>query len=74
MLEEFEIHHKKRTPYHPQDNGKFEVFNKILENALTNICNVNMDDWDLKASTVLQAYKTTCKKLIGYTPLRLLYE
>lgn len=36
---EFQVYQHKITPYHPQDSGTVEAFNKMLENALTMICN-----------------------------------
>ena len=59
LMEELQIQHKKSTPYHPQENGTVEYFNKILEHAFTKVCNANCNDWDLNIPVVLWTYRTT---------------
>ena len=50
-----------------------EALNKILENALMKVYNAQRNDRDVRVPTVLWAYITTCKKLTGKTPFRLVY-
>jgi transposase InsO family protein len=56
LTQGFEVHHQKRTPYHPQANGTIKAFHKILETQLTKIFIINIDDWDLRIPAVLWAY------------------
>ena len=37
------------------------------------VSNTQRSDWDLCVPAVLWAYRTTCKKLTGKTPFRLVY-
>jgi hypothetical protein len=44
LTTKFLIQHHKSIPYHPQDNGTVEAFNKIMESGLTKVCCANKED------------------------------
>ena len=47
------------TPYHPQSNGKLEVFHKYLKPTLKKLCEKDPDSWDKYCNHVLASYYLT---------------
>jgi len=39
LTEKFQVYHQKIMSYNPQANETVEAFNKVLETALTKVCN-----------------------------------
>ena len=47
------------TPYHPQSNGKLEVFHKYLKPTLKKLCEKDPSNWDKYINQVLASYRVT---------------
>ena len=47
------------TPYHPQSNGKLEVFHKYLKCTLKKLCEKDPTNWDEYINQVLASYRVT---------------
>ncbi|XP_059070389.1 uncharacterized protein LOC131860053 [Cryptomeria japonica] len=73
LVKEYEIRHRKSTPYHPQANGQVEVTNRELENILTKVVALHMHDWAMWLPEAVWAYHTMWKTTIGLTPYELVY-
>lgn len=67
------IAHHKTTPFHPQEDGTIEDFNKILSQKLTKNCDVGRKYWDDKVSAMIWAYRTTYKQLNKATPFQFVF-
>ena len=50
------IDHIFSAPYHPQSNGKLEVFPKYLKPTLKKLCDKDPDNWDKDINQVLASY------------------
>ncbi|XP_059073513.1 uncharacterized protein LOC131874247 [Cryptomeria japonica] len=73
LFNEYNVKHRKSTPYHPQVNGQAEVTNRELESTLTKIVALNRKDWSSRLFEVVWAYRTTWKTTIGFTPFKTVY-
>ena len=61
------------APYHPQSNGKLEVFHKYLEPMLKKLCEKDPTNWDKYLNQVLASYKITLNLATAETPFFLVY-
>ena len=47
------------APYHPQSNGKLEVFHKYLNLMMKKLCEKDSSNWDKHINQVLATYTVT---------------
>ena len=61
------------APYHPQSNGKLEVFHKYLKPTLKKLCEKDPSNWDKYINQVLASYRVTSNLATVETPFFLVY-
>ena len=59
VLQQLGIDRIFSAPYHPQSNGKPEVFHKYLEPTSKKLCEKNPVNWDKYLNQVLASYQIT---------------
>ena len=61
------------SPYHPQSNGKLEVFHKYLKPTLKKLCEKDPANWDKYLNQLLASYRVTLNLATAETPFFLVY-
>ena len=59
--------------YHPQSNGKLEVFHKYLKATLKKLCEKDPANWDKYINQVLASYRITPNLATAESPFFLVY-
>ena len=59
VLQQLGIDRIFSAPYHPQINGKLEVFHKYLKPTLKKLCEKDPTNWDKYLNQVLTSYRIT---------------
>ena len=59
LLKQLGIKRIFSTPYHPQSNGKLEVFHEYLKPTLKKLCEKDPSNWDKYINQVLASDRTT---------------
>ena len=68
VLKQLGIERIFSVPYHPQSNGKLEVFHKHLKPTLKKLCEKDPSNWDKYINQVLANYRVTPNLATAETP------
>ena len=68
VLQQLGIDRIFSVPYHPQNNGKLEVFHKYLKPTLKQLCEKDPTNWDKYLNQVLTSYRITPNLATTETP------
>ena len=69
ITEQYQIKHRKSTPYHPQANGQVESTNKVIESILTKTVQLHHKDWADRLLESLWTYRIMLSPNVGSLPL-----
>ena len=73
VLKQLGIERIFSAPYHPQSNGKLEVFHKYLKSTLKKLCEKDTSNWDKYINQVSASYRVTPNLATAETPFFLVY-
>ena len=73
VLKQLGIERIYSAPYHPQSNGKLEVFHKHLKPTLKKLCKKDPSNWDQYLNHVLASYTVTANLATAEMPFFLVY-
>ena len=73
VLQQLGIDRIFSAPYHPQSNGKLEVFHKYLKPTLKKLCKKDPANWDKYLNQVLTSYRITPNLATAELPFFLVY-
>ena len=73
VLQQLGIDRIFSAPYHPQSNGKLEVFHKYLKPTLKKLCERDPTNWDKYLNLVLASYRITPNLAMAESPFFLVY-
>ena len=73
VVEQLGIDRIFSAPYHPQSNGKLQVFHKYLKPMLKKLCKKDPANWDKYLNQVLASYRIIPNLATMETPFFLVY-
>ena len=73
VLQQLGIDRIFSAPYHPQSNGKLEVFHKYLKPTLKKLCKKDAANWDTYLNQVLTSYRIMPNLATAELPFFLVY-